>query len=272
MIGTPGYMAPEQALGSAIDARADLFSLGCVLYEAVTGVTPFHGTAVVEVLARVLLETPAAVSTLRSDVPERLASLIEILMAKSAAERAPSAAAVAHELRAIRDALDRGDAALLASACPLAPISDEPATQRGALLGPRKAVAKQAPVVRRPWRLAVVAAVVVVFAAVTGARLWSRRDRTKPDQVHVELAPTPRSPALALGPLVDGQVVGTPGLHQQAGDASHAILVPCAEGSDHRVQGWRRARARSAAAAVEARPRHTYRRCSRPPQLLHAQL
>src|SRR2546425_534524 len=55
-IGTPGYMAPEQARGESIDARVDVFALGCVLYECLTGVPAFPGEHAVAILARVLLE------------------------------------------------------------------------------------------------------------------------------------------------------------------------------------------------------------------------
>ena len=211
MIGTPGYMAPEQMMGTAIDARVDLFSLGCLLYETVTGAAPFHGTAVVEVLARVLLETPPPASSLRPDVPARLESLIEILMAKSAGDRAPSAMAVAEELHAIRVALDGGDVRVLASACPLAPVSDEPETMRE----PR--ALKRA--VKRTWRWWLAGAAAGTLAlAVAGVMVLRRGDG---EPFRVELATTPRT--LELGPIVEGAAVGTLGLHQLAGEPARAI-------------------------------------------------
>src|SRR5262249_12458140 len=73
VIGTLGYMAPEQARGSlAVDARADVFSLGCVLYECLTGQPAFAGEHLMAVLAKILLEEARRVSDLREDTPEGL--------------------------------------------------------------------------------------------------------------------------------------------------------------------------------------------------------
>lgn len=83
LIGTPGYMAPEQARGEkGLDHRADIFSLGSVLYEALTGRPPFSGTNVMAVLAKILLEEAAPVRDFRADVPERLENLIQRMLAK----------------------------------------------------------------------------------------------------------------------------------------------------------------------------------------------
>ena len=70
--GSPLYMAPEQARGDEVDARADLFSLGSVLYEAATGTPPFDGKTPLAVLRRVADETPAPLSSVNPDVPEWL--------------------------------------------------------------------------------------------------------------------------------------------------------------------------------------------------------
>jgi hypothetical protein len=94
-IGTPGDMAPEQARGERdADARADLFSLGAVLFECLTGRPAFTGAHVIALLAKVLLEEAPRVTTLRPEVPERLADLIERMMAKAPGDRPANAAAV----------------------------------------------------------------------------------------------------------------------------------------------------------------------------------
>ena len=93
--GTPEYMAPEQARGEPVDHRADLFSLGSVLYAMCTGRPPFRGTSAVAVLRQVSDEQPPPVRSLNPDVPAWLESLIDRLMAKDPAERFQSAAEVA---------------------------------------------------------------------------------------------------------------------------------------------------------------------------------
>lgn len=71
IVGTPGYMAPEQAKGdrTTLDARADVFSLGCVLFECLTGKPAFQATHVMALLAKLLLDEPPRVRELRPDVP-----------------------------------------------------------------------------------------------------------------------------------------------------------------------------------------------------------
>jgi tetratricopeptide (TPR) repeat protein len=103
IMGTPAYMAPEQARGARdIDARADVFALGCVLYECLCGHPPFRGDDPWAVLAKVVLEEPAPVMEVRPGVPTALDELISDLLAKSPGNR-PDAAGAAARLAAIRD-------------------------------------------------------------------------------------------------------------------------------------------------------------------------
>jgi serine/threonine protein kinase len=98
--GTPEYMAPEQARGEQVDPRADLFSLGSVLYACCTGRPPFRGATPVAVLRRVTDESPPPVRSLNPEVPAWLEALINRLLAKDPAQRFPSAAEVAALLEA----------------------------------------------------------------------------------------------------------------------------------------------------------------------------
>jgi hypothetical protein len=93
--GTPMYMAPEQALGEQPDERADLFSLGAVLYEMATGKPPFAATTVLGVLKKIAEETPESLRKIRPEMPEAAAFLIEQMLAKQPADRPVSAAAIA---------------------------------------------------------------------------------------------------------------------------------------------------------------------------------
>jgi hypothetical protein len=112
VVGTPSYMSPEQARGHrSVDARADVFSLGCVLYKCLTGRSPFEGESVLSVLTKVLLEEAAPPRALRSAVPPALDDLVRRMMAKDPHQRPPSAAAVAAALAAIAPADEGVEAA-----------------------------------------------------------------------------------------------------------------------------------------------------------------
>jgi serine/threonine protein kinase/predicted ATPase len=101
MVGTPMYMAPEQARGEAIDGRTDLFSLGCVLYEMATGQLPFDGKTTLAVLSAVLTETPQPAGELNPAIPTALIDLLSRLLAKRPDDRPGSATVVSEELQAI---------------------------------------------------------------------------------------------------------------------------------------------------------------------------
>ncbi len=96
MMGTPAYMAPEQARGERdLDVRADVFALGVVLYECLTGVSPFSAEHLMAVLAKVLLEEVRRVEELRPEVPPALAELVHSMLCKDAAGRPADAMEVA---------------------------------------------------------------------------------------------------------------------------------------------------------------------------------
>jgi sugar lactone lactonase YvrE len=96
--GTPEYMAPEQACGETVDHRADLFSLGSVLYALCAGVPPFRGAGALEVLRLVREQEPVALRSLRPAVPAKLGATIGRLLAKDPAARCQSAREVAEQL------------------------------------------------------------------------------------------------------------------------------------------------------------------------------
>jgi hypothetical protein len=93
--GTPQYMAPEQARGEALDHRADLFSLGSVLYALCTGQPPFGGEGTVAVLFNVCAETPRPIQELNPAIPDWFVNIVDKLHAKKPADRFQSAAEVA---------------------------------------------------------------------------------------------------------------------------------------------------------------------------------
>jgi hypothetical protein len=88
VLGTPGYMAPEQVSSqSTLTPAADIFSLGCVLYECLAGQPPFSAAHGAAVLAKILFAEPLPLHTLRPEVPEPLHSLIHRMLAKDARHR-----------------------------------------------------------------------------------------------------------------------------------------------------------------------------------------
>ncbi len=100
-IGTPEYMAPEQLLGDAVDFRADLYAAACVLFECLTGRTPFVADSPITLVAKQLEEAPPSPASLNAAVPDALATLILRTLSKDPNERPPSAAALHDELEAI---------------------------------------------------------------------------------------------------------------------------------------------------------------------------
>lgn len=101
ILGTCRAMSPEQARGLAVDARSDLFSLGILLYEMVTGTTPFEGETAMDTMAQVLGHQPAPAREVNPQVPEELSALIEQLLQKSPELRPESTEEVAARLAEI---------------------------------------------------------------------------------------------------------------------------------------------------------------------------
>jgi len=101
VMGTVGYMAPEQVEAGEIDGRADIFALGCLLYELTSGRRPFEGENLHTTLGRIVSQDPAPLRELRPGLPERLEWVIHKCLAKAPARRYQHADDVAVDLRAI---------------------------------------------------------------------------------------------------------------------------------------------------------------------------
>ena len=111
-IGTPRYMAPEQARGNRdVDARSDVFSLGCVLFECLVGHPPFTGDSPIAVLMKILLEEAPRIGALRAGAPIELDDLVARMISKDPTVRPRDGLAVAAELEAIGPIANLGPSA-----------------------------------------------------------------------------------------------------------------------------------------------------------------
>lgn len=120
VVGTCRSMSPEQARQDELDERSDLFSLGVLLYEMLTGEPPFHGSTAMGTLAQVLSHHPPRVDTFQPEIPQRLSVLVASLLEKDPACRPQSAEEVIQELATIEAAI----------APPLFPSSDVTISER----------------------------------------------------------------------------------------------------------------------------------------------
>ena len=175
VLGTPSYMAPEQARGRKVDGRADLFSLGCILYEMCTGERAFKGEEPMNVLLRLSTEEPPPVQARNPQVPAALSHLIERLMAKKPEFRPASAKEVAVELAALAADPALAREAALPAAIPLEETSAASGnTWAGLSAAPITSGPHAAKGGRRGVLIAVVAAALAVAAVGVLALLWFR--------------------------------------------------------------------------------------------------
>ena len=103
-------MSPEQAQGERVDTRSDIFSLGIVFYEMLTGRRPFDGGNPASVISAILRDTPRPVTELQPAVPRALARLVDRCLAKNPVDRFQSALDLRHSLEEVKQDVDSGDA------------------------------------------------------------------------------------------------------------------------------------------------------------------
>ena len=107
VLGTPAYLSPEQAMGDAVDGRSDLFAVGTLLYETITGRPPFVGNSFIEIAANVLHFEPKPPSKLNSLVPRELDFITMKALAKKPAKRYQSAKELISDLNSVKDRLEQ---------------------------------------------------------------------------------------------------------------------------------------------------------------------
>jgi hypothetical protein len=183
VLGTPAYMSPEQARGEPVDARSDLFSLGCVLYQMCTGQLPFQASSTVAMLVAVANAREVPPAQINQDIPAGLSDLVTQLLAKDPNRRPSSAQAVVDALRE----LERSAPALATLSAAPAPATDvraaAPATLVATAVTTKMAPALPPPGRFRRWLLlvGVAAALLVVVGGVLVPVLWRPAQPPTPD-------------------------------------------------------------------------------------------
>jgi urea transport system substrate-binding protein len=191
VIGTPQYMAPEQALAQPVDGRSDLFSLGVVLYRLCTGQPPFRGDSITAVLVAVATERPRPVQELNPNIPAALADLVMRLLEKDPTQRPASAAELAAAIRAIETS----------TAAPCDPLPLPGTNSTGTPARPAKPdQLGSSSVRRRPWLLAG-AGLALLFLTAVCAWWGLSRPRTTPNCQPSAPASRPAGPPLRIGVL-----------------------------------------------------------------------
>jgi serine/threonine-protein kinase len=115
VLGTPSYMSPEQIAGKKVDGRSDLYSLGVTLYQMLTGVLPFRGDSMAELMYKIANQDAPDLREIRKDLPERLAQVVARALTKKPDLRYQDGEEFARDLRAVLAALDHEGAPVMAA-------------------------------------------------------------------------------------------------------------------------------------------------------------
>jgi len=105
VLGTPSFMSPEQIAGKKVDGRSDLYSLGVMLFQLLTGILPFRGDSMAELMFKIASEQAPDIRVLRPQLPERLARIIALALAKAPEARYQTGEQLAADLRSLMDEL-----------------------------------------------------------------------------------------------------------------------------------------------------------------------
>jgi eukaryotic-like serine/threonine-protein kinase len=180
LLGTAAYLSPEQAQGGPVDARSDLYALGCVLYELLTGAPPFVADSPVAVASRQVAEAPIPPSRRNPQVGPELEAVVMTALAKEPAQRYQTAIAMGQDLERVVGGGAAG-AVPLGAAGPAAEAVGRPATTSGS--APTVVVAARAAraTARRPGRIRwPLLAGVRIVALLLVVALWWLRDGDSP--------------------------------------------------------------------------------------------
>jgi hypothetical protein len=216
LFGTPSYMSPEQIRGDALDGRSDLFSLGAVLFEMLTGEKPFSGDSVSSIIYRIVNEPPRDIDALADKVPAPLREFVKRALAKDPKDRFPQGGAFAAALRQAAGGVEPS---------PVDPLGQLDAAIAEEALPPRRSsLAKSSS--SRPY---VVLLVLLVAAA---AAAWVFRERLPLDKLNLGfLRPEPK--IVWLETTVRTEPPGLPlSVNGEPMDVAAAGLVRFAQGGE----------------------------------------
>jgi tRNA A-37 threonylcarbamoyl transferase component Bud32 len=219
-IGTPTYMSPEQASGEyGVDARTDVYALGVLLYEMLTGAPPFFGSTLQATLTKVLTETPPPLIEKRPEVGEGISEAVSRAMQKNPADRQASVAELIAGL-GLERAAGSGEVGP-AGGAPQQPVGESPR----ATAEPARVSAQQTPVAPRSSKLKKIAAwtVAVLVVGAGGAALnrWWRESQAR-EWARLEAIPEVRRLLLSCrartgGPPRRPDIGGAPGRCERRG-------------------------------------------------------
>jgi len=193
LLGTPNYMSPEQIRGDALDGRSDLFSLGVVLYEMLTGEKPFAGDSVSSVLYRIVHEPPRQAELHLERIPAPLATFLSRALSKTPDDRFADGTAFARGLRRSADEAHSGPKH------PSQPVRVAPVPE------PERPKAAS----RWPWIAGVLLAFAAIGALMTQVPRWLGPPRLAPLQASVRTEP-PGGTVLLDGAPISGTSVSFP--------------------------------------------------------------
>jgi urea transport system substrate-binding protein len=263
VVGTPHYMAPEQARGEPVDGRSDLFSLGVVLYRLCTGELPFRGDSVMAVLTALAVDEPAPIRECNPQIPPELDRLVMQLLEKDPGRRPAAAVQVVDVLAALDDqTLKLGRPGLEPSEGPLQGRGAGQTTVATATISPGRTTGTPADLMRstaaaaggrlrRPW---------LAGAALTGLLLLGAGGWWAFKSSPAALPAVPSGPPIRIGvlqsttgtmaiserPILDGVVLAIEEINDQGGLLGRPVEAVFEDGqSDERVF------ARKAASLIE---------------------